>query len=80
MQNRNQATLAAPYSVRPKPEAPVSMPLYWKEVKPGLKITDFTLHNVVPMLQERGDIFKGVLGKGIDMKAALERLELCLGV
>jgi bifunctional non-homologous end joining protein LigD len=75
LQNRTQATLAAPYSVRPKPKAPVSMPLHWEEVKKGLRITDFTLKNAVKLLEERGDIFKGVFGKGIDMAAALEKLE-----
>ena len=75
LQNRPQATLASPYSVRPKPGATVSMPLHWDEVKKGLKMTDFTMKNVIPLLHERGDIFKGVLGKGIDMKAALKRLE-----
>jgi len=75
LQNRPQATLAAPYSVRPKPGAPVSMPLRWDEVKKGLKMTDFTMKNVIPLLGERGDIFKGVLGKGIDMKASMKKLE-----
>ena len=75
LQNRPQATLAAPYSVRPKPGAPVSMPLYWEEVKKGLKITDFNIKNVLPMLKERGDIFKPVLGKGIDMMASLKKLK-----
>ncbi|MEP6793009.1 MAG: DNA ligase D [Saprospiraceae bacterium] len=75
LQNRPQATVAAPYSVRPKAGATVSMPLHWDEMKKGLKMTDFTLKNVVPMLKERGDIFKGVMGKGIDMKASLKKLE-----
>ncbi|MEJ0080499.1 MAG: hypothetical protein WDM78_05980 [Puia sp.] len=30
LQNRPQATLAAPYSLRPKPAATVSAPLHWK--------------------------------------------------
>jgi bifunctional non-homologous end joining protein LigD len=75
LQNRPQATLAAPYSVRPKPGATVSMPLFWDEVKVGLKMSDYTLKNVIPMLKERGDIFRGVLGKGIDMMKALKKLE-----
>ncbi len=75
LQNRPQATLAAPYSVRPKPGATVSMPLHWDEVKHGLKMQDFTLKNVPSLLEDRGDIFKPVLGKGIDMKAALKRLQ-----
>lgn len=70
LQNRPQATLAGPYSLRPKPGAPVSMPLHWDEVKKGLKITDFTLKNAIARLAETGDLFEGVLGKGIDMKKA----------
>jgi bifunctional non-homologous end joining protein LigD len=75
LQNRPQATLAAPYSVRPKPGAPVSMPLHWEEVKKGLKITDYHIGNAIAMLNDREDIFKGVLGKGIDMQKALKDLE-----
>lgn len=75
LQNRPQATLASPYSVRPKPGAPVSMPLHWEEVKKGMKITDYHIRNVLPMLKERGDLFKPVLGKGIDMKASIKNLE-----
>lgn len=38
LQNRPGATIAGVYSLRPKPGATVSMPLYWDEVKPGLTI------------------------------------------
>jgi len=75
LQNRPQATLAAPYSVRPKPGATVSMPLHWDEVKKGLKIADFTIKNAIERMRTHGDIFKPVLGKGINMKAALKKLE-----
>lgn len=75
LQNRPQATLAAPYSTRPKPGATVSMPLHWDEVKKGLKITDFTIKNAIERMRTEGDIFKPVLGKGINMKAALKKLE-----
>ena len=74
LQNRPQATLAAAYSLRPKPGAPVSMPLDWEEVKPGLKIADFNIQNAVQRVLERGDIFKPVLGKGINMRQALKKL------
>ena len=76
LQNRPQATLAAPYSVRPKPGATVSMPLHWEEVKKGLKMIDFTLKNSIERMRSEGDIFKPVLGKGINMKAALKKLEV----
>ncbi|WP_246496393.1 DNA ligase D [Chitinophaga varians] len=75
LQNRPQATVAAPYSLRPKPGATVSMPLHWEEVKKGLTMKDFTIHNAVQRVREEGDIFKPLLGKGINMKAALTGLE-----
>jgi bifunctional non-homologous end joining protein LigD len=68
LQNRPKATLASPYSLRPKPGATVSMPLEWDEVKPGLQLKDFTIHNAVGRVKEMGDIFKPVLGKGINLK------------
>jgi len=74
LQNRKGQTIVAPYSLRPKQNAPVSMPLKWSEVKSGLKITDFTMENVPGMMAKRKDYFKAVLGKGIDMEKAIERL------
>jgi len=65
LQNRFGQTLAAPYSVRPKKGAPVSMPLEWKEVVKGLNPLDFTLKNVPGLMKHRGDFFKGVLGPGV---------------
>jgi bifunctional non-homologous end joining protein LigD len=71
LQNRPKATLAAPYSLRPKPGATVSMPLHWEEVKKGLKLQDFTIENAVARIKSEGDIFKPVIGKGIDLKKIL---------
>ncbi len=73
LQNRPKATLAAPYSVRPKPGATVSMPLDWSEVKKGLKMANFTMKNSLARIKEAGDIFKPVLGKGVDLQKALAR-------
>lgn len=75
LQNRPQATVSAPYSVRPKPGATVSMPLHWEEVKKGLKMTDFTLFNAVERIKREGDIFSPVIGKGIDLKQAIRNFE-----
>lgn len=74
LQNRPQATLAAPYSVRPKPGATVSMPLHWEEVKNGLKISDFTIKNAIKRIKKEGDIFRPVLEKGIDIKRILTHI------
>jgi bifunctional non-homologous end joining protein LigD len=72
LQNRPGATIAGPYSLRPKVGATVSMPLNWDEVKPGLTMKDFTIFNSVDRLKSTGDLFKGVLGKGIDLEKTLK--------
>ena len=74
LQNRRGQTLASAYCVRPKKAAPVSAPLEWKELKKGLKITDFNIQNMPERLEEKDDFFKGVLQDKIDMEKALERL------
>ncbi|SIP97919.1 bifunctional non-homologous end joining protein LigD [Chryseobacterium sp. RU37D] len=74
LQNRTGQTLASAYSLRPKEGASVSMPLEWDELKKGLKPTDFNIHNTLERIKEKGDLFKPVLGKGIDMMKALELL------
>jgi bifunctional non-homologous end joining protein LigD len=74
LQNRPQATVAAPYSLRPKPGATVSMPLHWEEVKKGLQMKDFTIHNAIARLKEQGDLFKGVLAKGINLEKAVKEI------
>jgi len=79
LQNRPGATIACPYSLRPKPGATVSMPLHWDEVKHGLKMQDFTIFNAADRLKETGDLFKGVLGKGIDLNAVLKKAKNVFG-
>ena len=74
LQNRPKATLAAPYSLRPKPGAPVSMPLQWDEVKKGMKMTDFNIFNAMERISSTGDLFKPVLGKGINLDKVLKKL------
>jgi len=75
LQNRTGQTLASAYSLRPKQGASVSMPLNWEELKPGLKPIDFNINNALDRIKEKGDLFKPVLGKGIDMMKALELLQ-----
>ncbi|GLU51454.1 DNA ligase D [Dyadobacter frigoris] len=74
LQNHPAATLAAPYSLRPKPGATVSMPLHWTEVKKGLQMKDFTIVNALERIKSEGDIFKPVLEKGIDLEEISEQL------
>ena len=74
LQNRPVQTICAPYSVRPKAGATVSAPLHWSEVKKGLKINQFTINNMEARVKAEGDLFAGVLGKGIDLNKVLKGL------
>lgn len=75
LQNRPGATISCPYSLRPKPGATVSMPLYWDEVKSGLKMSDFNIFNAPDRVRSNGDIFKGALEEGIDLEKTLEKVK-----
>ncbi|MEW5974362.1 MAG: DNA ligase D [Acidobacteriota bacterium] len=74
LQNRRGQTLAAPYSVRPHPQATVSAPLRWDEVQPGLDPASFTIRTLPERLGRVGDLWQTVLGPGIDIEKCLERL------
>ena len=77
-QNAKDRTVAAAYSVRPKPEAPVSAPLSWDEVdsaEPG----DFTLATMPARFAKVGDRHKdidlhpGSLERLLELSAQHER-------
>jgi bifunctional non-homologous end joining protein LigD len=59
MQNARGKSLAAIFTARAKPKATVSMPLTWKQVSQGVKITDFTITNVPELLKKKGDPWEG---------------------
>ncbi|MBK9334654.1 MAG: DNA ligase D [Ignavibacteria bacterium] len=75
LQNSKGQTIAAPYSVRPRPLATVSTPLKWSELKNNLTPQDFTIHNIKKRLDKTGDLWKGVLGTGVYLMKALKKLE-----
>lgn len=60
-QNAWGRTLASIYSVRPKPRAPVSTPLAWKEVEKGVELTDFRIDTVPARVKKIGDLWKPLL-------------------
>lgn len=74
LQNRRGQTISSVYSLRPRPGAPVSMPLKWNEVKPGLDPLDFNIYNALRRIEKRKDAFTEILGAGIDLMPALKRL------
>lgn len=61
-QNAINKTLVAPYSVRPAPGAPVSMPIRWDELEdPTLQPDRWTIDSAVERLREVGDLFAPAL-------------------
>lgn len=76
LQNSRGQTLASAYSARPKPGATVAAPLEWKEVKHGLHPSAFTIKNMKKRVEKKGDLFAPVLEKGLDIKAAVKKLNL----
>jgi bifunctional non-homologous end joining protein LigD len=75
LQNGRGQTLAAAYCLRPGKGAPVSTPLEWSEVVPSLDHMRFTMQTIMPRLKKKGDLWKDVLGPGIDMEACLGKIE-----
>lgn len=74
LQNRSGQTLASPYSVRPRPGATVSTPLEWGEVNEKLSPSQFTIKNVLKRFEQKGDLWKPVLGKGVNLEMILKKI------
>jgi bifunctional non-homologous end joining protein LigD len=67
-------TISAPYVVRAYPGAPVATPLSWREVKHGLKPSDFRIENSIARFRKIGDIFAPVLAGGQRLETALAKV------
>jgi bifunctional non-homologous end joining protein LigD len=67
-QNIVNKTLAAPYSLRPGPGAPVSTPLTWDELEdPHLRSDAWTMATIWDRLRDVGDLFGDVLSGDQDL-------------
>ena len=74
-QNRAGQLMVSPYSVRPFPGAPVSMPIAWAEVNARLDNRKFTIANARKRMEKLGeDPVAAVLRTKPDLVAVLERL------
>jgi len=74
-QNVGGKTIASVYSVRPRPGAPVSAPILWRELD-TIHPNDFTIATIWDRLQRSGDLFAPVLNGGQQLGPAEAALGL----
>jgi DNA ligase D-like protein (predicted polymerase) len=70
-QNARDRTIASAYSIRPKPHAPVSMPVLWDELD-DVTPFDFTVRTAGPRFAEVGDRMEGIDATAYDITPFLE--------
>jgi bifunctional non-homologous end joining protein LigD len=70
-QNTRGKTLAAQYSLRPSPQAAVSAPISWDELK-TVYPTDFDIDTLPPRVAAIGDLWSDILANKQDLKALIE--------
>ncbi len=74
MRNALGATFVAPYSLRGKPGAPISMPITWHELDdPNLRADTFRLRDIKQRLDQVGDPWTKLRAKPASIEAALSR-------
>src|SRR6266404_212288 len=71
MQNARGKSIAAAYTARAKPGATVSMPLTWKQIEKGVKISDFTIRNVPDLIKKNGDAWRDLFDSRQQLKLTI---------
>lgn len=74
-QTGRSRTIVAPWSLRAKPGAPVSMPLLWEELSEDLDPKEYNLYTVRARYDAIGDPMAGLLTEKPDVGRALGRLQ-----
>ncbi len=78
LQIAQSKTISAPYVARAYKGAPVSTPLEWSEVRPGLRPEHFNIINGPQRFAANGDLFEGVLRKPQTLETAFAKLDKLL--
>jgi bifunctional non-homologous end joining protein LigD len=72
-------TIAATFSVRPVPGAPVSAPMTWKELKPSLDPAVYNIKTMIPRMSRlKRDPFLDAIEKHASLEDAIPHLEALL--
>ncbi len=66
-QNARGKTLAGVYSLRPVPQATVSVPVTWEELRVGVDPLAWTIETVFDRLRRAGDLWAGILDAAQDL-------------
>ncbi len=74
LQNGRGKLIASPFSVRPRPGAPISMPLTWRQVTARLDPARWNIRSGLRRLARHGDPLQDVLGEGVDVDGLLVAL------
>ena len=74
LQNGRGKLIAGPFSVRPRPGAPASMPLTWPQVSARLDPARWNIRSIPGQMRKRGDPMAGLLGEPVDVAHLLARL------
>ncbi len=74
--NTEGRNIAATWSLRPEPSAPIATPLTWDEVAQDVWPQDFTIATFGPQLRRRSALFTPVLDGGQDLAQAAAGLGL----
>jgi bifunctional non-homologous end joining protein LigD len=79
MRNAYAHTAVAPYSVRPRPNAPVATPLQWEELSdPSTRPDRWTLATVPERLERDGDPWRGMARRAGTLREARRSLDRAL--
>lgn len=76
LRNAYAQTGVPPYAVRPRPGAPVAVPLEWDEVDdPDLRGDRYTIENVLTRIARKDDPWKGLMRHARSLEEPRRRLE-----
>ncbi len=76
LRNSFGATAVAPYAVRAHEDAPVAMPVTWKELQSsGMHSQKYNINNIKKRMNKVGDIWKGMEKHAVSLKKARKVLD-----